>query len=327
MPAHDKMPAMRRVVLVVSLMILMPWAMACRTSPQAAEAPAAEAESATLEPDPPIDCCEEWNQPRAPFKVFGNTWFVGTQGLSSLLIATDDGLVLVDVALPQSAALIDANIRELGFRTADVKYILTSHAHFDHLGGVRAMQRFTGATVLASASTAEGLALGHPVPGDPQFGTGPFDVFPAVTDGVRVMQDRETFTLGGTTVTAHYTPGHTPGATTWTWQSCEAGRCLNMVYLDSLTAISHDGFRYTATPGLVESFRATLAHVRGLPCDIVIATHPAAAGLDGKLARRGDLEPGAPGDPFVDTSACEAIAARSLNALEERVAKEAASQP
>ncbi len=320
------MPAMRRLALAASLIVVMPWALACRMSPGVAETPASGAEAATLEPDPPIDCCEEWNQPRAPFKVFGNTWFVGTQGLSSVLIATDEGLVLIDVALPQSAALIDASIRQLGFQTTDVKYILTSHAHFDHVGGVRAMQRFTGATVLASASTAEALALGHPVPGDPQFGTGPFDVFPAVTDGVRVMRDRETFTLGGTTITAHYTPGHTPGATTWTWQSCEAGRCLNMVYLDSLTAISHDGFRFTDTPGLVETFRTALTRVRTLPCDIVIATHPAAAGLDDRLTRRGALEPGAPGDPFVDSGTCEMLADRATKMLDERVAKEAASQ-
>src|SRR4029453_15968331 len=127
------------------------------------------------------ESCPAWNAPRTPFKVFGNTYFVGTQGLSSLLIATDQGLVLIDVALPQSAPLIDPNIPAPGFRTNDVKFILTSHAHFDHLGGVRSMQRFTGATVLASASTAQALALGHPVPEDPQFGTGPLDAFPGIT--------------------------------------------------------------------------------------------------------------------------------------------------
>jgi metallo-beta-lactamase class B len=269
--------------------------------------------------------CDEWNEPRTPFTVFGNTYFVGTRGLSSLLIDTGQGLVLVDVALPQSAPLIDASIRALGFRSADVKYILTSHAHYDHVGGVRSMQRFTGATVLASASTAEALALGHPVAEDPQFGTSPSEAFPAVDTGaVRVMADGEALQVGGTTITAHYTPGHTPGATTWTWQSCEGTRCLTLVYVDSLTAVSRDGFRFTGTPGLVDTFRATLARVRALACDVVISTHPSATGMDDKVAARasGRLAPGAPGDPFVDAGACAALADRSMRALDERVAAE-----
>ncbi|MDP1570973.1 MAG: subclass B3 metallo-beta-lactamase [Vicinamibacterales bacterium] len=296
------------------------------TAPEPAATPAPEATPAALEPDPPMVCsmCDEWNTPRAPFQVFANTYYVGTAGLSSMLIATDAGLVLIDVALPQSAPLIDANIRALGFRTEDVKYILTSHAHFDHLGGVASMQRYTGATVLASASSAEALALGHPVPSDPQYGTGPTDRFPAITDHVRVVRDGETLELGGTTITARYTPGHTPGATSWTWPSCEGERCLNMVYVDSLTAVSRDDFLFTSVSGLVETFRETLARVRAFPCDVVIATHPAATGLDERLAGRasGGFAPGADGDPLVDPEACVALADRSLKALDERVALE-----
>lgn len=286
--------------------------------------------AATLVPDPPIACssCEEWNAPRAPFKVFGNTYFVGTQGLSSLLVATPQGLVLVDVALPQSAPSIASNIESLGFRTADVKYILTSHAHFDHLGGVRSMQRYTGATVLASASTAEALRLGHPVPDDPQFGTGPFDVFPAVTEAVRVMRDGEAVEIGGTTITTVYTPGHTPGATTWTWRSCEGDRCLNVVYVDSLTAVSKDGYRFSGSDGaagIAQQFRATIERVGQLPCDVLISTHPSATGMDARVAAReqGGLSPGAPGDPFVNAGSCRALAAQSMKALEERIQTEA----
>lgn len=319
-----------RLALVATL---VPAATACSTPPPA-DAPAATSTQATAPPagepttlvaDPAMTCdmCGEWNQPRAPFTVFGNTYFVGTQGLSSVLIATDAGLALIDVALPQSAPLIAANIRTLGLRPTDIKYILTSHAHYDHLGGVRSMQRFTRATVLASASTAQALALGHPVPEDPQFGTGPTDSFPAVADA-RVMKDGETIQLGGTTITAHYTPGHTPGATTWTWQSCEGDRCLNMVYVDSLTAVSKDGYRYTDHPGLVDGYRATMAKVAALPCDVLISTHPSATGMDEKLAKRsaGNLAPGAAGDPFVDAGSCKALAALSLKNLEARVRQE-----
>lgn len=298
---------------------------ACQSSPPPpAPADAPPVAAAVFEPDPPMTCtmCEEWNRPRAPFQVFGNTYFVGTQGLSSVLITTDAGLVLIDVALPQSAPLIDANIRQLGFKTADIKYILTSHAHYDHLGGVRAMQRFTGATVLASASTARALALGYPVPEDPQHGTGPTDRFPVVADA-RVMQDGEVLTLGGTTITMRHTPGHTSGATSWTWQSCAGERCLDMVYVDSLTAVSNDGYRFTDHPEVVASFRRTFATVAALPCDIVISTHPSATGLDEKVAARGDRAPGAAGDPFVAPAACTELAARSAAALDARLATEA----
>ena len=131
--------------------------------------------------------------------------------------------------------------------------------------------------------------------------------------------------IGGTTITAHYTPGHTPGATTWTWQSCEGDRCLNMVYVDSLTAVSKDGYRFTDAPGAVETFRESLRTVSALPCDIVISTHPMATGMDEKLAARGDqsLAPGAPGDPFVDAGACQALADLSTTMLDDRVRTEA----
>jgi metallo-beta-lactamase class B len=283
-----------------------------------------------LRPDPAMTCgnCAEWNLPRQPFKVFSNTYYVGSMGLSSLLIVTEQGLVLVDVALPQSAPLIDANIRALGFKTTDVKYILTSHAHFDHVGGMRSMQRYTGATVLASGETARALALGHPVPEDPQYeAASKSQDFPAFRQGVRAVTDGETVRLGSTTIAAHYTPGHTPGATTWTWQSCEGSRCLNMVYVDSLTAVSNDTYRFTGSggkPGIVDQFRASLRAVAALPCDVLVSTHPSATGMDDKVAQRArsGVAPGADGDPFVNAGACKALADRSMKALDERVAAE-----
>jgi metallo-beta-lactamase class B len=278
-----------------------------------------------LSPDPPIDCgpsCVEWNAPRQGFKVFGSTYFVGSAGLSSVLIAGEQGLILIDVALPQSAALIDANIRALGFRTTDIKLILTSHAHFDHVGGVRSMQRYTRATVAASQRGAEALALGHPTPDDPQFGTDPSVRFPAITSEVRVVKDGETLRVGNLAVTAHYTPGHTPGATSWTWQSCEGVRCLSMAYVDSLTAVSTPGFRFTGDrshASIVESFRRSLRVVSNLPCDVLLTTHPSASGMDDKVKRRTE---GSGADPFVNAGACRALAETASNALDKRVQEE-----
>src|SRR4051812_24794117 len=137
------------------------------------------------------DSCAEWNADQEPFRVFGNTYYVGVAGLSSVLITSKDGHILIDGALPQSAPLIDAHIRKLGFRTEDVKLILNSHAHFDHAGGIHALQRASGATVAASARGAEALERGGPVPDDPQAAAGAMMAMPPVK-GVSVVKDGQT---------------------------------------------------------------------------------------------------------------------------------------
>lgn len=291
---------------------------------------AATGGSPALVLDPPAQCesCAEWNAPTKPFKVFGNTYYVGPAGVSSLLITTPHGHILVDAALQQSAEVIDRNIRALGFKTTDVRRILTSHGHFDHVGGVHALQRYTGATVLASVGTARALALGAPVPEDPQAPRAPGDYFPKVA-GVRVVADGEVVSLGDVSVTAHYVPGHTPGATTWTWRSCEGARCLHIVYADSISSISNEGFRYTGDathPSLVESFRASIRKVAALPCDILISTHPVVSELHEKVAARAAMGPGSP-DPMIDPNACRVLAKGALQALDQRVQTELAATP
>src|SRR6478735_3186502 len=117
-----------------------------------------------LRADRPKACesCAVWNGVQEPFRVFGNTYYVGVAGLSAVLIASDKGLILLDGGLPQSAPLIDASIRKLGFRTEDLRLIVNSHAHYDHAGGIAALQRFTGATVAASAAGARAIETGEP---------------------------------------------------------------------------------------------------------------------------------------------------------------------
>ena len=251
--------------------------------------------------------------------MFGNTYFVGPAGLGSVLVTSDAGHVLLDGALPQSAPLIDANIRALGFRTEDVRVIVNSHAHFDHAGGIAALQRASGATVAASPAGARALERGGPVPEDPQFvgGTG----FPKVKK-VRVVADGETLRVGEVAVTAHFTPGHTPGSTAWTWRSCEGVRCLDVVYADSLNAVSAPDFRFSGDathPSIVETFRRSIATVEALPCDILLAVHPSFADLDRRLAARAQ---GAASDPFIDAGACRVYAANARQALERRLEQE-----
>ena len=275
----------------------------------------------TLRPDPPKECndCPTWNAPREPFKIFGNTYFVGVADLSSLLITSDTGLILVDGALPQSAPLIDANIRKLGFKSEDIRLIVNSHTHFDHAGGIAAFQRLSGATVASSPAGARALEQGLPTPDDPQFALGPaFMSFPAVKN-VKRVSDGETLRVGELAITVHFTPGHTPGGTTWSWRSCEGERCLNFVYADSLTPVSAPDFRYTAEAGRVDVFRRTIDKIAALPCDVIISAHPGFTRMDQKLKQRAA---GSGTDPFVDSAGCRAYAADGAKRLDARVAEE-----
>lgn len=258
------------------------------------------------------DSCAAWNTPQTPYKVYGNTWYVGTAGLTSLLVVTDAGLILIDGGLAQSAHLIAANIRQIGFDPLDIQYILNSHAHYDHAGGIAALQQLTEAQVLASAGSLAALSSGEIASTDPQYNFGvEANRFPAVRN-VRLVGNGETLTLGNTALTAHYTPGHTPGGTTWTWQSCEESVCLDMVYADSLSVVAAEGFRFSdagLSPNGANQISASAALIRELPCDILLAPHPVLFKMDDKLAARAANPHANPGaNPFIDPGACAAYA-------------------
>jgi metallo-beta-lactamase class B len=266
------------------------------------------------------DNCASWNTPRAPFKVHGNTWYVGTAELSAVLVTGPEGHVLIDGALPQSAAQIQANIEALGFRIADVKFIVNSHEHFDHAGGIAALQRASGAVVAASASGARVLREGTPGSDDPQFDPASRPRIPKV-EAVRVLADGETLRVGPLALTMHATPGHTPGATSWSWTSCEAADCRAAVYADSLNPVSADGFRYTGgngRPDISKTFERSIATLAALPCEILLSSHPGASGTMEKLAARTATH-----NAFVDAASCRDYAAVAAGRLEARVAKEA----
>jgi metallo-beta-lactamase class B len=274
-----------------------------------------------FKPDADIHCdaCPGWNKPQPPFRVFGNTYYVGVAGLSSILITSKEGLVLLDGGLPQSAVQIDNNIRALGFRAKDIHYIVNSHVHYDHAGGIAALQRASGAIVAASPASARVLEAGTLQSDDPQYGFGKQETsFPPVKN-VREIADGETLRVGDIEITAHFTPGHTPGGTTWTWRSCEDKHCVDIVYADSLNAISADGFRFSDSPARVKSFRHSIAIVEKLPCDIMIAVHPEAADIKGKLAR---IKAGEKGNSFIDQHACRQYAEAAAKRLDARIVGE-----
>ena len=255
---------------------------------------------------------DDWEKPAPPVRIHGNTYLVGTCGIAAILVAGSDGHILIDAGTEPGAEQVAANIKALGFKLADVKYLLHSHEHFDHVGGTALLQQLTGATLIASAPAARVFATGTATPDDPQAGMHP----PLRIANVgRVIADRETVRLGNLLLTAMATPGHTPGALSWSWESCDGGVCRSIVFADSLSAVSRDNYRFSAHPQYLAAFRAGIAKVGASRCEILLTPHPSASGLPAKLAA---------GKPWVDPSACRTHAA-TLNAkLDERLAKEIA---
>ena len=266
----------------------------------------------------PCDECVRWNETQAPFRIYGNTFYVGVRGLSAVLITSDKGHVLIDGGLPESTARIAASIEALGFRLQDVKLILNSHVHFDHAGGIAGLQRRTGARVAASKPSAAVLRRGRSGPDDPQYGT-----LPALTPIERVeeFEDGETLRVGDLAITAHLTPGHTPGGTSWTWTSCEEDRCKNVVYADSLMPVSAPGFQFSRHPETLQGLEKSFATLSALGCDILVSPHPDASDLWPRLARRQGGDRGA----LVDSQACARYVEVARAALRGRLAKESAA--
>jgi metallo-beta-lactamase class B len=269
----------------------------------------------------PCPSCAEWNAPQAPFRIYGNTYYVGPHGLSSILITSHEGHVLIDGGLAESAGQIASHIRQLGFRVEDVKLIVNSHVHFDHAGGIAELQRLSGARVVASKWTADVMTKTGVGRNDPQYGSIPPI---ALIKQVEVLSDGQTFKIGSIVITAHLTPGHTPGGTSWNWQSCGGAKCVNFVFADSLTPVSADGFKFTHNnqyPAAIQDFQKSFSFLRSVPCDILLTTHPDVSNFWDRVDARAK---GTKPDPMVDTAACRVLADRAEDALRKRIASEAA---
>jgi metallo-beta-lactamase class B len=259
--------------------------------------------------------------PQQPFRIYGDSYYVGTHGLGSVLITSQAGHVLIDGALPESVPQIAANIRSVGFRVEDIKFIVNSHVHFDHAGGIAELQRLSGARVAASRWTANVMRKGAVPRDDPQFGV--IIAIPRVAH-VEIIEDGETLSAGAVPITAHLTAGHTPGGTPWTWRSCENARCLAMVYADSLTPVSADGFLFSRSkeyPRALADFERSFAFLESTPCDILITPHPDVSNLWQRVEQRK-----VSADGLIDRTACRALAERSREQLSRRLATERGQQ-
>ncbi|MYM66419.1 subclass B3 metallo-beta-lactamase [Pseudoduganella sp. FT55W] len=251
--------------------------------------------------------------PVAPFPLYGNSYYVGMQGIGSVLITSSEGHILIDGGFPESAAHIASGIRALGFKVGDVKLILNSHVHGDHAGGIAELQRLSGAIVMTSPASVQALRDGMAGKDDPQFAD--LQPFPQVGAAQPVM-DGEVVRVGPLAVTAHYTPGHTRSGVSWSWTSCQQARCGAMVFADSINPISSDGFRFSANsayPGIVQDFGYSYTVLGQLPCDVLVAAHPDAAALKAQAGMLGD------------GGACKRYVAASRDKLKARLASERAA--
>jgi metallo-beta-lactamase class B len=256
---------------------------------------------------------DDWDKPGPPFLIHGQTYYVGTCGISAILIVSPEGHTLIDSGTDAGAKVVAANIRKLGFKVSDVNTLLITHEHHDHVGGMARLQRLTGAHLVSSPRAAGVLNSGISDPEDPQAMER--RRFPAahVTD-VLSMKDGEARIHGATEFRALATPGHTPGALSWQWESCATrDQCLSIVYADSLTPVSSEGYRFSDHPAYLAAFRASLARIASLKCDILLSPHPSASSMRERLLNGG----------LIDAQGCKTYAARISKQLDERLAKEA----
>ncbi|NVE93867.1 MBL fold metallo-hydrolase [Altererythrobacter lutimaris] len=235
-----------------------------------------------------LDACEpwdDWDKPAPPFKVYGNTYYVGTCGIASILIKGKYYDTLIDSGTDEGAKVVLDNIRKLGFDPKDISYIYISHEHYDHVGGIARIEEATGATIEASEAASEVLMSGVTAANDPQAGSD-HPAFTPVKSVVLIFKDTTFRFKGYDGITPIHTPGHSPGATSWTWPSCEGDVCKTFVYADSLSPVSADDYRFSDHPEYLAEYRAGLDRLAGLDCDILLAPHPSHARLLRHLEER-----------------------------------------
>ena len=263
------------------------------------------------------DLVERWSRPVPPFHILGNLYYVGTHEVTAFLLTSPEGHVLLDGGLPESAPRIAASVEALGFDLEDVEVLLNSHAHLDHAGGLAELKARTGARFEAMTEDAEWLRTGHAEFGD----------FPAVAVD-RELHDGDRVELGGTTLVAHKTAGHTPGCTTWTTTVEEAGKRYDVVFVCSPNALpQHRLVDNPDYPGIVADFERTFETLRALPVDVFLGSHGSFFHLEEKRAK---LAEGADGTVFVDPEGYRAFVEakeRAFHAELERQRKAKQAEP
>lgn len=252
----------------------------------------------------------QMNQPVPPFHIIGNIYYVGASDITSYLIVTPSGDILLDGGFVETAPQIEANIKTLGFKLSDVKFILNSHAHLDHAGGIAELKRLSGAQFVAMEGDVPALTAGTSYP---------------AANPDRIIHDGDTVSLGGVTMTAHLTPGHTRGCTTWTTTVEDAGKTYNVVFVGSATVLPM--YRLTTNPtypGIKEDFDKTFQLLKSLPCDVFLASHGSFYSLTEK---RQAMAKNSAQNPFIDPAGYRAYIARAEAAYQAALQRERGQAP
>ncbi|MEO6567373.1 MAG: subclass B3 metallo-beta-lactamase [Opitutaceae bacterium] len=263
---------------------------------------------------------DPWRAPVPPRHLISNIYYVGAIGVSSYLITSPEGHILLDTGFEDTVPIIQKGVEQLGFKLTDIKIILSSHAHIDHVAGHAALKKLSGARIYASAEDAKTLESG----GLDDFIPFPRETIlypPAKVD--RIVRDEERITLGATTLTAHLTPGHTRGATTWTMEVTDQGQTYRVVFFSS--ASINAGTRLLSTPGyprIVEDFTSTFAKLKAIPCDIFLAPHGGQFAMADKFAR---LETNPAVNPFIDRTGFQTVVEQAERAFTRQLAAEKAA--
>ena len=257
-----------------------------------------------------------WNQPTEPFTVIGNIHYVGTNGLAVYLITTPQGHILIDTAMPEATPQIKSSIAKLGFKVADIKYLINTHAHIDHTGGLAELKHDSGAQLLAGAADKPLLEGGY-YPGQE---TAQELKFPPVKVD-RAIMDGNTVTVGDVTLTAHATPGHSPGCTSWTMNVKDGNETRSVIFFCSATVALNRLVGSPTHQGIVDDYRKTYAWARTVHFDVLLAPHPEMYGMQEKRAK---ITSGAP-NPFVNPGEFNTYVASLEKAFDESLAKQTAA--
>ena len=261
----------------------------------------------------------QWTEPFPPFKIAGNLYYVGTKGLASYLITTPDGNILINSDLPANLSQIVASVEKLGFKFMDTKILLISHAHWDHDAGSRGVKMLTGAKYMVMDADVGVVESGGKT--DFQYGSTPGSLYPAVKVD-RVLHDGDEVKLGGTTLVAHLTPGHTKGCTTWTMKVSEGGKSYNVVIVGSPNV--NTGYKLvgnTAYPTIAQDYEKTFRVLKSLPVDYFLGAHGAYFDMEAKYPKMKD---GAV-SPFIDPDGYKAYVAEREKAFLAEWAKQKVS--
>jgi metallo-beta-lactamase class B len=261
----------------------------------------------------------DWTNPFTPYRIVGNVYYVGSQGLASYLITTPQGHILVNSSLESSVPMIRASIEKLGFRFGDVKILLISHAHWDHCAGSAAVKELTGAKYMVMDADVPEIEAGGK--GNFQYGDSPASRYqPTKVD--RILHDGEEVKLADTVLTAHLTPGHTKGTTTWTLKAKEGNKAYNVVIVGSPNV--NAGYKLVNNalyPQIASDYERMFQVLKSLPCDVFLGAHGNYYGMEAKYAR---MNEGA-ANPFIDPEGYKSYVAEREQTFRAELAKQKAA--